>query len=183
MRPPTLCGAHPERPSITCISSASASASASEMDWMYAGTSPSPLSSGKWLAANLCRSLYPSGNSLRGRRIFSSLPFSLVKALLIPSSNSKRTIVAPASITTPRITNIVVTDQRWPARHSSQIIPKATSAPPTRVAEISTSWGADGSMPPEKNWWIYVEIAAPLIWLFAAVLLVTKIIRRLWWRR
>jgi len=84
-------------------------------------------------------------------------------ARLMPSSNSNRNIVATASIITPKNTQAVGSSHKWPARQASQIIPPPTNRPPITAAEINTKCGVEGSTPPEKNWPIYVEIAAPFV--------------------
>jgi hypothetical protein len=82
---------------------------------------------------------------------------------LIPSSNSNRITVAPASMTTPKNTKAVGSVHKWPPRAASQIMPIPTASPPITAARINTRWGVDGSAVPEKKWPIYVEIGATLI--------------------
>jgi hypothetical protein len=82
---------------------------------------------------------------------------------LIASSNSNRSTVAAASIITPINTAAVGNVNKWPPRAASQIIPPPTAIPPITAARINTKWGIDGSISPEKNWPIYVEMVATFI--------------------
>src|SRR4029077_14690858 len=81
----------------------------------------------------------------------------------MPSSNSNRTTVAAASITTPKNTKAVGSVHKWPLRAASHIIPIPTASPPTTAPRINTRWGIEGSTPPDRNGRTYVELGAALI--------------------
>jgi hypothetical protein len=118
-----------------------------------------------------------SANLLGASRVSNAMIFSFWD-WIIRSSNSNRNIVAAASIITPKNTQAVGQDHKWPSRQASQIIPPPTNAPPVTVIQINTNSVVDGSPLPETKWLRFAKISAPLILvLFGAGYAVIAIIR------
>jgi hypothetical protein len=98
-------------------------------------------------------------------------------ARLIPSSKTNRQTVQSASTATPETTSHIA--MRWINEEYlglSSSIPAPTAIDASTLADISTTWGQNGSAVPESNALTYVSILAVAGWGFASGLAIWRLI-------